>query len=100
MVLLVAMAGSAVVGVVIEMIAYRPSQKAPRLAALISAIGMSIFLQNLALAVMGPQNCGVSCSIRGEAFQHWPFAHKLFRRADSAHLRWPYDRTAFSCSED
>lgn len=54
-VLLIAMAGSAVVGVVIEMIAYRPLRKAPRLAALISAIGMSIFLQNLALAVMGPQ---------------------------------------------
>ncbi len=54
-VLIVAMAGSAACGVVIERIAYRPLRKAPRLAALISAIGMSIFLQNLALVVMGPQ---------------------------------------------
>jgi branched-chain amino acid transport system permease protein len=49
------MAGSAVCGVVIEKIAYRPLREAPRLAVLISAIGMSIFLQNLALVVMGPQ---------------------------------------------
>jgi branched-chain amino acid transport system permease protein len=53
--MVIAMAGAAVVGVVVERIAYRPLRKAPRLAALISAIGMSIFLRNLALAVMGPQ---------------------------------------------
>ncbi len=53
--LLISMAGSALVGVIIEKVAYRPLRKAPRQAALISAIGMSIFLQNLALAVMGPQ---------------------------------------------
>lgn len=53
--LLIAMAGAAVVGVAIERIAYRPLRKAPRLAALISAIGMSIFLRNLTLVVMGPQ---------------------------------------------
>ena len=50
-----AMAGAAIVGVIVERIAYRPLRKAPRLAVLISAIGMSIFLRNLALAVMGPQ---------------------------------------------
>lgn len=55
LVLLVSMAASALVGVIIEKIAYRPLRKAPRQAALISAIGMSIFLQNLALALMGPQ---------------------------------------------
>ncbi len=54
-VLLIAMTGGAMVGVTIERIAYRPLRKAPRLAVLISAIGMSIFLRNLALAVMGPQ---------------------------------------------
>jgi branched-chain amino acid transport system permease protein len=55
LVLATAMAGSAVCGVVIEKIAYRPLREAPRLAVLISAIGMSIFLRNLALVVMGPQ---------------------------------------------
>ncbi|HHX10483.1 MAG TPA: branched-chain amino acid ABC transporter permease [Firmicutes bacterium] len=53
--MVVAMAGAALVGVVVEKIAYRPLRKAPRLAVLISAIGMSIFLRNLALALMGPQ---------------------------------------------
>ncbi|OLC69154.1 MAG: branched-chain amino acid ABC transporter permease, partial [Betaproteobacteria bacterium 13_1_40CM_4_64_4] len=36
-----------------EKIAYRPLRKAPRLAPLITAIGMSIILQNLALIVWG-----------------------------------------------
>ena len=40
---------SASYGYTIEKIAYRPLRKAPRLSALISAIGMSIFLQNYVL---------------------------------------------------
>jgi branched-chain amino acid transport system permease protein len=36
-----------------ERIAYRPLRKAPRLAPLITAIGMSIILQNLALVIWG-----------------------------------------------
>lgn len=55
LILAIAMAGSSVCGVVLEGIAYRPLRDAPRLAALISAIGMSIFLENLALVIMGPQ---------------------------------------------
>jgi branched-chain amino acid transport system permease protein len=43
----------AAVGVLIEAAAYRPLRAAPRLAALITAIGMSIFLQNLALVIWG-----------------------------------------------
>jgi branched-chain amino acid transport system permease protein len=39
----------------IEKIAYRPLRKAPRLAALITAIGVSIILQNLAMLVWGRQ---------------------------------------------
>jgi branched-chain amino acid transport system permease protein len=39
--------GSAVTGVVVERLAYRPLRKAARLAPLISAIGVSIFLQEL-----------------------------------------------------
>jgi len=38
----------ALLGVVIEFVAYRPLRKAPRLAALITAIGVSLFLQNVA----------------------------------------------------
>ncbi|WP_129125810.1 branched-chain amino acid ABC transporter permease [Geomonas oryzae] len=40
-------------GVVIELIAYRPLRKSSRLSALISAIGVSIFLSSLALMVFG-----------------------------------------------
>lgn len=44
-----AMAASSVAAVVLERIAYRPVRNAPRLAALISAIGASIFLQFLVI---------------------------------------------------
>ncbi|MCR4429690.1 MAG: branched-chain amino acid ABC transporter permease [Tepidanaerobacteraceae bacterium] len=53
--LLAGMAGSCILGVIIEKIAYRPLRKATRIAPLISAIGVSIFLQNAALLVFGPQ---------------------------------------------
>lgn len=44
-VLLVAMMGSAVVGVIIEKFAYRPLRKAPRINILITAIGVSLLLE-------------------------------------------------------
>ncbi len=43
----------AILGVILDIVAYRPLRNAPRLAALITAIGMSIFLQNLALMIWG-----------------------------------------------
>src|SRR5215469_13928210 len=46
LVLLIAMALSALYGLVVERIAYRPLRHSFRLAPLISAIGMSIILQN------------------------------------------------------
>lgn len=46
---LLAMAVAAVAGMLIEFTAYRPLRRSSRLAVLISAIGMSIFLQNAAL---------------------------------------------------
>lgn len=42
-------------GFSIERVAYRPLRRAPRLAALITAIGMSILLQNVAMIVWGKQ---------------------------------------------
>ena len=42
----VAMAGSGVLGVAIERFAYRPLRNAPRIAPLITAIGVSFFLEN------------------------------------------------------
>lgn len=51
---LLAMGGAALLGMGVERLAYRPLRNSPRLSVLISAIGMSIFLQNLALALAGP----------------------------------------------
>ena len=51
--ILAAMIVCAIVGVVIERVAYRPLRNAPRLAPLITAIGVSILLQQLAILVFG-----------------------------------------------
>jgi branched-chain amino acid transport system permease protein len=51
--LVVSMAFTAVYGWALERIAYRPLRGAPRLAPLISAIGMSIFLQNYVQILQG-----------------------------------------------
>ncbi|MBI4776926.1 MAG: branched-chain amino acid ABC transporter permease [Deltaproteobacteria bacterium] len=50
--LLGAMAVSSLLGVLLERVAYRPLRKAPRLAPLISAIGASIFLQNVMMLIV------------------------------------------------
>ncbi|MFQ3582364.1 MAG: branched-chain amino acid ABC transporter permease [Chloracidobacterium sp.] len=51
--LLAAMATCAVVGLAIERLAYRPVRRASRLTALITAIGVSLFLENLGQIVFG-----------------------------------------------
>ncbi|TAG65757.1 MAG: branched-chain amino acid ABC transporter permease [Burkholderiales bacterium] len=51
--ILAAMIICAIVGVSVERIAYRPLRTAPRLAPLITAIGVSIFLQQIAILVFG-----------------------------------------------
>jgi branched-chain amino acid transport system permease protein len=45
-----------ILGVLVERVAYRPLRGAPRLAPLISAIGVSIFLQNVVMLVAGSEN--------------------------------------------
>jgi branched-chain amino acid transport system permease protein len=52
---LAAMAGCAVLGVVIERFAYRPLRNAPRIAPLISALGVSFFLANSMQLEFGAQ---------------------------------------------
>ena len=51
--LICAIIGCTILGVVIEKIAYKPLRKASPLAVLITAIGVSYFLQNLALIIFG-----------------------------------------------
>lgn len=50
-ILLISMILTAILGMVIEKIAYAPLRKAPRLSALITAIGMSFLLQNIMLLI-------------------------------------------------
>lgn len=52
----IAVAVCTVLGVVIEKVAYKPLRKASSLAVLITAIGVSYFLQNVALLTFGTQN--------------------------------------------
>jgi len=49
LVMLITMAICAAMGVTIELLAYRPLRKAPRLNVLITAIGVSLFLQNVGM---------------------------------------------------
>ena len=53
-VLVAAMAGAAALGVTIEFLAYRPVRNAPRLTPLITAIGVSLFLQNAGMLLFSP----------------------------------------------
>lgn len=53
--LLVSMLGSALLGVLIERIAYKPLRNASRIAALITAIGVSLFLEYGGMLLFGPQ---------------------------------------------
>lgn len=64
-VLIVAMGFTAVYGWTLERIAYRPLRNAPRLAPLISAIGMSFFLQNYVAIAQGARVKPVPPVIRG-----------------------------------
>jgi branched-chain amino acid transport system permease protein len=54
LVLIIAMAACALLGVVIERFAYRPLRNARRMTPLITAIGVSILLQNLGILFFGP----------------------------------------------
>src|SRR5579884_1302293 len=51
--LIAAMLGCGLLGVVIERFAYRPLRNAPRIAPLISALGVSFFLQQTAALLWG-----------------------------------------------
>lgn len=52
MVFLAAMLGCAVTGITMERFAYRPLRRAPRMAALITAIGVSLLLENLGIVTV------------------------------------------------
>jgi branched-chain amino acid transport system permease protein len=65
-VLIVAMVFTSLVNWVIERVAYRPLRGSFRLAPLISAIGMSIFLSNFVQVTQGPRNKSIPPMVQGE----------------------------------
>jgi branched-chain amino acid transport system permease protein len=65
-VLVVAMALTSLVNWTIERVAYRPLRGSFRLAPLISAIGMSIFLSNFVQVAQGPRNKSIPPLMQGE----------------------------------
>lgn len=67
--LIVSMAGSAVIGVVIEFLAYRPLRKSTRIAALITAIGVSFLLQNSMIYFFGPDKRSFPQAIEYKNYQ-------------------------------
>ncbi len=50
------MVGTSLLGILIERFAYRPLRNAPRLAPLITAIGVSFLLQNAVMLIFGPSD--------------------------------------------
>ena len=65
LVLLVCMALTALYGWTVERLAYRPLRQSFRLAPLISAIGMSIFLSNFVQVSQGPRNKPIPSLLQG-----------------------------------
>jgi branched-chain amino acid transport system permease protein len=65
-VLIVAMLFTSLVNWTIERVAYRPLRGSFRLAPLISAIGMSIFLSNFVQVTQGPRNKSIPPMVQGE----------------------------------
>jgi branched-chain amino acid transport system permease protein len=65
-VLVVSMALTSLVNWTIERVAYRPLRGSHRLAPLISAIGMSIFLSNFVQVAQGPRNKSIPPLVQGE----------------------------------
>jgi branched-chain amino acid transport system permease protein len=80
---LAAMLASGGFGVAIERFAYRPLREAPRLAPLITALGVSFFLQNSVLLLFGAQfrsyNSFVLGSDNPELFEAGPLIDPLFK---------------------
>jgi branched-chain amino acid transport system permease protein len=71
-----AMLCGAVCGMLLDLIAYRPLRLSPRLACLITAIGMSIFLQNLAMLIWGSRPRPFPHNVLPAYFDKtWHFTH-------------------------
>ncbi|MCT4542602.1 MAG: branched-chain amino acid ABC transporter permease [Vallitalea sp.] len=65
MVIIISMLVCAMIGIMIDQIAYKPLRDAPRISALITSLGMSLFLENLFAAIYKPQSRKFPSLIKG-----------------------------------
>ena len=79
---------TAVINASIERVAYRPLRNAPRLAPLISAIGMSFVLQNIGLVLLGPSQRAVEPILPKDGPRPLPERRRVVRHR-RAHRRRP-----------
>jgi branched-chain amino acid transport system permease protein len=77
--LLGAMVGTAILGMLIERISFRPLRRVSILAPLISTIGLSIFLRSLAQIVFGAESTRFPVSIKTAFYQLGPFQISLLQ---------------------
>ena len=78
-----------VLGVVIEKIAYKPLRKATPLAVLITAIGVSYLLQNIALLIFGADTKSFTS---GTEISRWKSGNFRSNSCSSCSLHHYYDR--------
>jgi branched-chain amino acid transport system permease protein len=77
--LLGAMLGTAILGMLIERISFRPLRKVSILAPLISTIGLSIFLRSLAQIIFGAESTRFPVAIKTAFYQLGPFQISLLQ---------------------
>jgi len=77
--LLGAMVGTAILGMIIERVSFRPLRKVSILAPLISTIGLSIFLRSLAQIIFGAQSTRFPVGIKTVFYQLGPFQISLLQ---------------------
>ena len=74
-----AMIGSAILGMIIERVSFRPLRNVSILAPLISTIGLSIFLRSLAQIVFGAESTRFPVGIKTEFFEIGPVQISLLQ---------------------
>jgi len=74
-----AMIGSAILGMIIERVSFRPLRNVSILAPLISTIGLSIFLRSLAQIIFGAESTRFPVGIKTEFYQIGPLQISLLQ---------------------
>jgi branched-chain amino acid transport system permease protein len=74
-----ALIGTAILGMVIERVSFRPLRKASILAPLISTIGLSIFLRSLAQIIFGAESNRFPSGIKNEFYRLGPLQISLLQ---------------------